>query len=245
MKRVLIIGATSAIAGAVARRFADNGAHLFLVARSAERLSAVADDLRVRGAASVDTLQLDVLDFSRHWQVVEAAVGSLGGLDHVLIAHGSLPDQRACERDAALAVREFNTNCVSVISLLTEIAAVMERQRSGSIAVISSVAGDRGRQSNYLYGAAKGALSVFLQGLRNRLYRAGVAVVTIKPGFVDTPMVADVPKNALFADPERVGKRIQEAMEKGAGVVYVPWFWRPIMVAIRSIPEHVFKRMRL
>ena len=120
-----------------------------------------------------------------------------------------------------------------------------EQSRGGCIAVISSVAGDRGRQSNYVYGSAKGGLDRFLQGLRNRLYRAGVAVVTIKPGFVDTPMTAALPKNALYASPRQVARGVYRAIEARRSVVYLPWFWRPIMLLIKLLPESVFKRLRL
>jgi short-subunit dehydrogenase len=137
------------------------------------------------------------------------------------------------------------TNCISVISLLTHLANYFEKQRSGCVAVITSVAGDRGRQSNYVYGAAKGAVNIFLQGMRNRLSKVGVTVLTIKPGLVDTPMTAGLPKNFLFADPAVVGTRIFNAIMRGKEIVYVPWFWRWIMLIIRTIPESVFKRMKL
>jgi len=142
-------------------------------------------------------------------------------------------------------LKEFTTNCASVISLLRILADYFEQQRRGCIAVISSVAGDRGRQSNYVYGAAKGAVTVFLQGLRNRLYKSGVAVVTIKPGTVDTPMTAGMKKGLLFASASSVGQGIYKAMLARKEVVYLPWFWRPIMFIIRSIPEPIFKKLSL
>jgi decaprenylphospho-beta-D-erythro-pentofuranosid-2-ulose 2-reductase len=245
LSRVLIIGATSAIASQVAALYARAGADLFLVARSAEKLAALADDLRVRGAASVATEAMDALEYDRHEEVVERAWDSLGGMDRVLIAYGSLPDQRECERSARETLRQLEINCSSAVSLLTPLANRLERQGRGSLAVIGSVAGDRGRQSNYVYGAAKAGLDVFLQGLRNRLHPAGVSVVTVKPGFVDSPMTEHLPKNFLFAAPERVAQTIHAAMERGSQVVYAPWFWRPIMAGIRALPERVFVRMRL
>lgn len=245
MRRVLIVGATSAIAEATERRLAAAGARLFLVARNADKLSAIADDLRLRGAAQVETYAMDATDYDRHATAVEAAEKALGGLDTALIAHGSLPDQKACEAAFDLTRREIETNALSVISLLTHLANRFEQQRHGTIAVISSVAGDRGRQSNYVYGTAKGAVTLFLQGLRNRLHRAGVQVITIKPGFVDTPMTAAFAKGALWASPDVVAKAIVSAIEKGKDVVYTPWFWRPIMGLIRLIPEFLFKRGRL
>jgi decaprenylphospho-beta-D-erythro-pentofuranosid-2-ulose 2-reductase len=154
-----------------------------------------------------------------------------------LIAHGTLPDQGACQASFDTARREFEVNALSVLSLLTLAANRFEQQRSGTIAVISSVAGERGRQSNYLYGAAKGAVSLFLQGLRNRLSKSGVQVVTILPGFVDTPMTADFPKGPLWAQPDAVARDIVRAIEGGRDVLYTPWFWRWIMLIIRTIPE--------
>lgn len=243
--KVLIIGATSAIAQETAKCFAREGAELFLVARSDNKLSAIASDLKVRGARCAETATLDVNDFAYHRTILERANLTLGGLDMLLIAHGTLGDQCKCEQSVDKALQEFATNCTSVISLLTLSANYFEQQKHGCIAVISSVAGDRGRQSNYVYGAAKAAVSTFLQGLRNRLAKAGVAVVTIKPGFVDTPMTAHVRKGPLFASAQVVGEGIYQAMLKGKDVVYLPWYWRSIMFIVRSIPESIFKRLSL
>lgn len=243
--RVLIIGASSAIAYETAKCFARDGADLFLVARSTEKLTAVADDLKVRGAKRVETYLLDLCDLDRHQEMFEQAIASLGELDMLLIAHGTLGDQGKSEQSVAETMQELQTNCLSVISLLTMSANYFEQQRHGCIAVVSSVAGDRGRKSNYVYGTAKAAVSVFLQGLRNRLSSAGVFVVTIKPGYVATPMTAHMKKGLLTASPQLVGRGIYQAMKKGKGVVYLPWFWRPIMFVIKSIPEGVFKRLSL
>src|SRR5438445_2122617 len=186
--RILIVGAASAIAQEAAKWFAKDGVEFFLVARSAEKLEDIGNDLKVRGAKRIETFVLDLNDFDRHQEMIETAIASLSGLDMVLIAHGTLGDQQKCQKSVAETLKEFTTNCTSVISLLTILADYFEQQRRGCIAVISSVAGDRGRKSNYVYGASKGAVSIFLQGLRNRLDKSGVAVVTVKPGFVDTPM---------------------------------------------------------
>ena len=245
MTKVLIVGATSAIAQEVARCFTQHQAELFLVARRADRLAAVGDDLRVRGARRVETMLLDVTDLGRHQELVDTAIATLGGLDTVLIAHGTLGDQRACERNVSAMIKELTTNCLSILSLSTILANYFEQQQRGCLAVITSVAGDRGRQSNYVYGTAKGAVSIFLQGLRNRLSRAGVSVVTLKLGLVDTPMTAAMEKNVLFASPQRVGRSIYLAMRKGNDVAYIPWFWRPIMALLRSVPEPLFKRLTL
>lgn len=245
MQRVLIFGAASAIARATARRYAAQQANLFLVARDAEKLAAIADDLRVRGASQVHHSVLDANDYPAHAAVLDTAFAALGGVDIVLIAHGTLGDQAASAADVNVTLRELNTNALSVIALLTPIANRMETQRSGTIAVIGSVAGDRGRQSNYVYGTAKAALATFLQGLRNRLHPAGVNVLTIKPGFVDTPMTAKFRKGALWATPDGVAAGIEKAIALRRQVVYLPFFWRWIMLIIRSIPERIFVRLKL
>jgi short-subunit dehydrogenase len=243
--RVLIIGATSAIAAETAKAYAEDRARLFLTGRNAGKLASVRDDLRVRGATQVDTEVLDVSQISRHREVIEAAIGTLGGLDVALIAHGTLPDQAGCQQRVADTSEALHVNFIATIALLTELANYFEAQRNGCIAVITSVAGDRGRQSNYVYGAAKGGVERFLQGLRNRLYRSGVAVVTIKPGFVATPMTAGMKQSPLAASARRVGRSIYRAIEHRRDVVYIPWFWRPLMIVIKSLPERIFKRLQL
>jgi short-subunit dehydrogenase len=235
-------GATSAIAGH--RLFASDGDRLCLAGRNAMRLRAVAEDLRVRGATQVETIALDANDFSGYETALSRAAHAMDGLDAVLIAHGTLPDQGACQASVDATLEALTTNALSVIALLTLIANRFEQQGSGTIAVISSVAGDRGRQSNYVYGTAKGAVSTFAQGLRNRLARAGVRVVTIKPGFVDTPMTAALKKGALWSTPAWVAKRIHRAMAKGEDIVYTPWFWRWIMAIIKACPVN-FQEARL
>lgn len=245
MKRVLIIGASSAIAEAAARLWAVQGASLFLVARKADRLQAIAADLSVRGAAKVGTQIMDATDVAAHAAMFDAALAELGGIDIALIAHGTLPDQKACEASVELTLKEIDNNGLSVIALATRLANLLETQGSGCIAVISSVAGDRGRQSNYVYGAAKGMVTRFLQGLRNRLAKKGVQVLTIKPGFVDTPMTAAFKKGALWAQPDDVARGILAAIEKGKNEVYLPGFWWLIMAIIRHIPEPIFKKLSL
>ena len=193
----------------------------------------------------IDTAALDVLDFDRHQPVIDAAFETLDGLDLVLIAHGSLPDQRTCEQSAEQTRNEFEINATCTISLLTHLANNFESQGAGTIAVISSVAGDRGRQSNYVYGSAKGAVTIFLQGLRNRLHQSGVNVLTIKPGFVDTPMTAQMAKGSLWAQPDQVARGIVKAVERRRHTVYVPGFWLFVMLVIRSVPEILFKRLSL
>lgn len=246
MSNVVICGATSAIAIGAARRWAEKGAALCLVGRDSGRLSVVADDLRVRGASRCGIVVGDLSDTARHSELWRRCEGEFSErIDVVLVAYGSLPDQEVVSHDPEAACAAIQVNMVSVVSLLTRIADSFERARHGAIAVISSVAGDRGRQSNYIYGAAKGGLAIFLGGLRNRLAAHGVQVVTIKPGFVDTPMTAHLKKGPLFASPDVVGAGIVRAIERRRDVVYLPWFWCPIMGIIRAIPECIFKRLKL
>ncbi len=245
MSNRCIFGATSSIAEAACRLFAVDGDTLFLIARDNAKLQIVAEDLRVRGAAKVFTSVADARDFDTHQQVFEDAFTELQSIDTVLIAHGTLPDQQSCEKSFDELRLEFETNALSVMSLLTHAANRLEQQGSGTLCVISSVAGDRGRQSNYVYGSAKGAVSIFLQGLRNRLHSRGVHVVTIKPGFVDTPMTRDFAKTMLWATPEQIALGIYNAIRKKKDVVYLPWFWVLIMWIIKAIPEPVFKRLHL
>ena len=245
MLKLMIVGATSAIAQETARYFAQDGAELFLVARDATKLQAIADDLKVRGAKAVHIHPLDVTAFDQHQATVDAAIAAMNGLDSLLIAHGTLTDQAAAEKSVDYTLQELNINALSVISLLTIVANHFEAQRRGVIAVISSVAGERGRPSNYVYGTAKATVSTFLQGLRGRMAKAGVHVLTVKPGFVDTPMTADVKKNALFASSTQVGEDIYKAMKHGRDILYTPWFWMFIMMIIRNIPERIFKKLSL
>jgi short-subunit dehydrogenase len=245
MRNILICGATSAIARKTARLFARDGDRLFLAGRNAEKLHAVARDLEVRGARQSECFVADLNDFDLHETIIRNAMESLDGLDTVLVAHGTLSDQEACEKEYRLAEQEFRTNFLSIVSLLTPIANIFEKQGYGSIAVISSVAGERSRQSNYVYGTAKGALSLFLQGLRNRLHHKGVHVLTVKPGFVDTPMTTHLEKNVLFACPEGIARGIYRAIAGKKDIVYVPGYWRIIMAVVRHIPEYCFKRLEL
>ena len=245
MKKIVIIGATSAVATETARWFAVEGADLFIAGRTQEKLERLAQDLRIRGAASVHTGIFNARDLASHDQLLEQAFHQLGEIDAALIAHGDLPNQKECEHGWADTERALTTNFLSPVAFLTWLANYFDTRGKGNITVISSVAGDRGRQSNYIYGSAKGALSTFLQGLRNRLAPRGVSVTTIKPGFIDTPMTADIKKGPLFASAELVGKRIHKAMLKGESVVYTPFFWRFIMLIIQHIPEFIFKKMKL
>jgi len=242
MQRILIIGATSAIAEATARRWAARGAAIHLLARQPARLDIIAADLTTRGA-KVSSGVLDVNDLGAHAAALDGAWTTLGGIDIALIAHGTLPDQAACDSSLDLAMGEFATNGTSTIALCHALA---QRLGSGStLAVISSVAGDRGRASNYLYGSAKAAVTAYLSGLGQRLAPQGVNVLTIKPGFVDTPMTAAFKKGPLWASPDGIARGIETAVERRRAVAYLPWFWWGIMFVIKMIPEFVFRRIKL
>jgi hypothetical protein len=245
MRKILIVGATSAIAEATARLFAVRGEYLFLVGRDQERLQTIVDDLQVRGCPKLASYVMDANDFMAHEPMLDAAEKALGGVDTVLIAHGTLADQHACQQSVGLTMAEIKTNALSVIALLTHIANRFEQQKHGTIAVISSVAGDRGRQRNYVYGSAKAMVTAFLSGLRQRLYKSGVSVVTIKPGFVDTPMTKERQKGALWVGPDTVARKIVKSLGRPGAELYVPWFWRPLMAVIRLLPMKVFVRVEL
>jgi short-subunit dehydrogenase len=243
-RRVLVLGATSLIAQHVARELARGGARFLLVARDRARLEAVADDLRVRGA-TVDVEVSDLDDVSSHRALVARADDALGGFDVAIAAQGVLGDPSEYDVDGAAAARVVVANAVGPISLLTEVACRMAPRGHGCIVGLSSVAGDRGRGSNAAYGAGKAALSAFLSGLRARLSRSGVHVLTVKPGPVDTPMTAHLPKGPMFASPEAVARDVVRAIERRRDVLYTPARWRLVMAVIRAIPERVFKRLTL
>jgi short-subunit dehydrogenase len=245
IKNIVIIGATSSIAHQTALLFARDGASLVLAGRNQSRLDACAHDLQSRGAKHVATLIMDTTNSADGDILLQKSLTILGEIDLLYIAHGSLTDQDRANTDTKYALEEFTVNLNSAVGYALTFALYFERRKCGSIAVLSSVAGERGRGSNYIYGAAKGGLSIFLQGLRNRLAKSGVNVLTIKPGFVDTPMTATLPKNPLFAKPEVVAKGIYSAIKSGKDVVYLPWFWRWIMLVVRMIPEKIFKKMSL
>ncbi|MBC3864293.1 SDR family oxidoreductase [Undibacterium jejuense] len=245
MQRVLIVGATSAIAEAFAKQYAQQHASFFLLAKSLERLHLLAGDLLLRGATAVTYQHFDALEISSHIAAVDSAIYALGGIDIVLIAYGTLGKQTACEQDPLKSIRELNVNFVSVVALLTILAPRFVTQSYGTIAVISSVAGERGRQSNYVYGSAKAGLSAFLQGLRNRLHPSGVHVLTVKPGLVDTPMTSEFRKGMMWATPDAIASGIVNAIAQRDSVVYLPGFWRYIMLLIKLIPEAIFRRLSL
>jgi short-subunit dehydrogenase len=246
-ENIVIVGATSGIARALAGVLARRQCCLLLAGRDLQELEALAVDLRVRYGASVATERFEALDFGEHadfWQRCEKHFeGSVTG---VIVCHGYLPSQAEAERNFGEVERTFGINFLSVVSVLDLAANTLGARRQGFLAAISSVAGDRGRMSNYVYGASKAALSTYLDGLRNRLHASGVHVLSIKPGFVDTAMTRGKLKpSRLVATPELVARDIDRALCRRQDVLYTPWFWRPIMAVIRALPERIFKRLSL
>lgn len=245
MMKVLVIGATSSIAEHCARIWANRGNALYLVARNKERLNTISADLKVRGAAHTDTFYTDLNNMDSHELLLDSAETSLDGIDTVLIAHGTLSNQKSCEKSVEESHEEIKTNALSTISLLTIIANRFEARRSGTIAVISSVAGDRGRASNYVYGSAKAMVTEFTSGLRQRLNKSNVDVITFKLGFVDTPMTAKFKKGFFWSKPTVVAAKIIKAIDAKKCEVYVPSFWWVIMTVIKAIPNKIFKKIHL
>jgi short-subunit dehydrogenase len=244
-KKILVLGATSGIAEATCRIWAAQGAQLFLVARNPEKLAAVAADLKLRGAAYVGTAVADLDDTDKHPELLAHAINSLTGMDVAYLAHGVLGDQARAEQDFEHTAQILFTNLMAPVSLLTWLANYCVQRHAGVLAVISSVAGDRGRKSNYVYGASKAGLTAFLGGLRNRVDREGVTVLTIKPGPVKTAMTASMKGSEKFADVNKVAQTIVDAIDKRVDNLYVPFQWQPIMFIIRNIPDRIFKKLNL
>jgi short-subunit dehydrogenase len=242
-KKILVLGATSGIAEATCRIWAAQGAQLFLVARNPEKLAAVAADLKTRGAAYVGTAVADLDDTDKHAELLSHAINSLTGMDIAYLAYGILGDQPRAEQDFEHAAQILHTNFVAPVSLLTWLANFCVQRHAGVLAVLSSVAGERGRKSNYLYGSSKAGLTAFLAGLRNRVDREGVTVLTIKPGPVNTAMTAHM--NIRKADVNKVAATIVKAIDKRADNLYVPFRWQPIMFVVRNIPDRIFKKLNL
>ena len=241
---VLILGATSAIARATAAALAARGKDLYLASRHMDELQRIAADLRLRYGVEVRYGLFDAEATATHEAFFQSVIEAMTILSGVVLAFGYLADLQSA-RDFKVGEQIIAANFTGAASILSHCANYFEPLKRGFIIGIASVAGDRGRQSNYVYGAAKGALSLYLQGLRNRLYSSGVRVITIKPGFVDTAMTFGLPGLFLVATPQMIGERIVRALGKSADVVYLPWFWRYIMLIIQHIPEPIFKRLKL
>ncbi len=244
---LLVVGATSGIAQVLCRQLAERGYGLVIAGRDPAALSRLAADVEVRSQREVRTVPFDALDSSQCAALLSRACEETdAGLGGVVVCHGTLPPE-AEPVSSSVVERVFQVNLVSAAIILEQAADYFGRRGGGVIVGLSSVAGDRGRQSNYLYGASKAGLTAFLSGLRNRLSSRGVAVITVKPGFVDTPMIHGrrPPPSLLVASPERVAADIVRAIERRSDVVYVPWYWRGVMAVIKSLPEWLFKRLSL
>ncbi len=245
MSKILILGATSAIAEQFARLYACSENEVLLVARNADSLEEISQDLNVRGYSKTSSISYDFSDVEKATNLIKQCYETLGNIDIVLIAFGTLPDQNEVSLDSNAMHKEILLNYNSIVILLNELANLFEKQKNGTIAVISSVAGDRGRQSNYVYGSAKGGISIFMQGLRNRLAGYNIQILTVKPGFVITPMTDSFEKGLLWVGPDKIARDIKKAINKKKDVLYTPWFWWWIMLIIRFIPEKIFKKMKL
>jgi decaprenylphospho-beta-D-erythro-pentofuranosid-2-ulose 2-reductase len=246
VKKIVILGATSGIVLEVQRQLTRRRCELLLVARSPQRLAALQADLLIRGAPQVLTYSADLSSIAQHNGILEFACREFPDFDTVLLAYGSMHNQKDSQACIAVLLEELQVDFISAAAILTLFAAELERRRTGCIAAITSVAGDRGRRSNYVYGSAKGGLSLFLQGLRSRLHPAGVRVITIKPGPVQTQMTDGLPHAARFADPQQVARDIVRSLERGSpDILYTPRIWRYIMTAVKLLPEVIFKRLPL
>lgn len=241
MKNILILGATSDMAQAIARKYAAEGWSLTLAALESDLLEPIAGDLQVRTQTEIQALEFDATDFTSHRGFYDSLETKP---DIVVCVFGYMGDQDLARTDVDEVRRTIDVNYTGAVSILNVVAEDFEKRGSGSIIGISSVAGDRGRQSNYIYGSAKAGFTAYLSGLRNRLAKTGVHVMTVKPGFVRTKMTEhlELPA-ALTADPDQVAKAIFLGEEKNRNVVYILWMWRWIMLAIKHIPEFVFKKM--
>ena len=243
-KNAVIFGATSAICHAVAQDLARQGYGMYLLARDGERLAAVAEDLSARGGEVLGQKNYDFLDHAATSELFDMLLAMPQRFDTILIGHGSLPSQAECEQDATQLVSCLRSNLESTAVIMNHAANLLAAQNSGSLVVLSSVAGDRGRKSNYYYGATKSALNAMLEGLRGRLREHGVSVINIKPGMVDTPMTAHLPPGPLLADKQTVAQAICKAIVNGkSATIYTPWFWRYIMWVIKALPPGIMARL--
>jgi decaprenylphospho-beta-D-erythro-pentofuranosid-2-ulose 2-reductase len=245
-RKILLLGATSTIMRKIANELISRGDSVCLCARNIEEAHRIAADIKVKfGIENIIVKQFDTSDFDSHEELIKSAHDELGGIDIALAGTGELGDQIKARNSVSMIKSIIDSNFVGLVTTLSVVANYMEQQRSGCICVLSSVAGDRGRQSNYIYGSAKSGITAFLQGLRNRLSSHGVYVITVKLGFVDTKMIAGKSGTFLVAAPDAVAKFIARKIRVGADVVYYPLFWRYIMLIIKLIPETIFKRLKL
>lgn len=243
MKYVLIIGAKSDIAKELARIYAQNGYNLYLAGRNIHEIEEMANDLKIRYGVEVVLKEFDITAFDTHKDFYDQLNPKPFG---VIVSSGYMADQKECERDWSKTLNTINVNYTGAVSILNIVANDMEQRKEGFIIGISSVAGDRGRKTNYIYGSSKAGFSAYLSGLRNRLFSSNVRVLTVKPGFVYTKMTAHLKlPPILTSKPEEVARDIFNAQQKGKDVLYTKWIWRYIMLIIKHIPEGIFKRMSI
>lgn len=242
---VAVLGVTSAIARATANAFAEAGHPIVVAARDESELDRIASDIRVRYGVEVKSVVFDAADYASTESLCDRCIEACETLAGVIVGFGFMDEQAAGQADSEVIRKTVNANLTESAVMLERFAAHFEDQGAGFIVGIASVAGDRGRQSNYIYGSSKAGFTTYLQGLRNRLDKQGVRVLTVKPGFVDTKMTFGLPGLFLVATPESVGQTIHRAVQREKDMIYVPWFWRYILLIIRAIPERVFKRMSL
>lgn len=244
-KNILIIGANSAIAKSVAMLYAETQDKLFLIARDLEALAKNKSDLEIRTGCTIETCGLDIYNLTKLENDIGEFFRSTGSIDIALIAYGSLPNQDECELNNEKIEKELYVNGLSVIKISNIVANLMIVQGHGKLGVITSVAADRGRKSNYIYGSAKAVVDTYLEGFRVRLENDNIRVMTIKPGFVDTPMTKDFKKGLLWVSANTVARKIVDSFEKNNSIVYIPWIWFFIMLVIKNIPEKILKKLPL
>ncbi|MAM60790.1 SDR family oxidoreductase [Maritimibacter sp. UBA3975] len=240
----IILGATSSMARAFGRAVAERGATVILAGRDMDDLKGAAVDLTARGAEAAEAVRFDARDPATFGPIIEKAEAQEGVINAAVFV-GSMPEQAAVDSDPALIEGTVTDSYIGPARFLHMLAPVMEARAGGTVVGIGSVAGDRGRLSNYVYGSAKAGFHTYLAGLRNRLNRSGAHVVTVKPGFVDTAMTWGIEGMFLVADPADVAAEILKAVEKKKNVIYTPFFWRIIMTIIKSVPEPIFKKLSI
>jgi decaprenylphospho-beta-D-erythro-pentofuranosid-2-ulose 2-reductase len=246
VQSLLVLGGGSDIGLATARAMvADRTRTVVLAARKPDRLDRALQDLRARGATRAEAVEFDARDYERHPAFVKGVFGRFGDLDVVVLAFGVLGDQGTAERDPQAAVDVVSTNFLGAVSVLTSVAARMVQQGHGSIVVLSSVAGERPRKSNFVYGASKAGLDAFAQGLGDRLAGTGVRVLVVRPGFVRTKMTAGLPPAPLSTTPHDVARAIEQGLRRNAHTVWVPSSLRFVMSAVRHLPRPLFRRIEL
>ncbi|HSN61543.1 MAG TPA: SDR family oxidoreductase [Ferruginibacter sp.] len=243
MASVLILGATSDVAMSVARKFASEKYNIFLAARNSERLKPMQSDLMIRYGVSCNLYEFDAMNFDNH----SSFISSLPELPAITVcAFGYLGDEEAGRKELSETLKIIHSNYTGAVSILNSISSQYKLKREGCIIGISSVAGDRGRSSNYIYGSAKAGFTAYLSGLRNEMHHNNVSVISILPGFISSKMTAHLTlPGMLTSTPDEVASRIYSSFKNKKNIVYVKWYWRWIMLIIKLIPEGIFKKLKM